>query len=257
MLGVYGLHLSYGQRRVLEGVNLEVHPGEIVGLVGPNGCGKTSLIRAVTRLTPVAGGRVEVGGKDIERLSRRELARQVAVVSQGQDLPAGYRVFDVVLLGRTAHLGFFSQEGARDHAVAEASLGRVDALQLRDRLVDELSGGERQRVMIARALAQESKLLLLDEPTANLDISYQATIAALLRQLSHDDGLAVLTTLHDLPLAALYCDRVALLCEGRIIADGPPADVLTPDRLARAYGMPVRIIDLDGVPLALPLRAKP
>ncbi len=241
MLRLRGLSVAYGERPVLRRLDLEVAAGEFVGLVGPNGCGKTTLLRAVTRVVPWSEGEVLLGGRPVSAISTRDLARMVAVVPQNPVLPLGYSAREVVLMGRTPHLGFLDQEGPEDYRRADAALERVGAGQLGGRRVDELSGGERQSVLLARAMAQEAGLLLLDEPTANLDLGHQIAFAGLVRDLAAS-GLAVLAAIHDLTLASLYCDRIALMAEGRIVADGPPDGVLTPDNLANAYGVEALIL---------------
>lgn len=248
MLEIRGLHTRYGERPVLRGLDLAVAPGEVVGLVGPNGCGKTTLIRAVTRLVPWAGGEVLILGEPASRLSRQELSRRVAVVPQSPALPVGYTALEVVLMGRTPHLGFLEQEGPQDYRRAREALATVGALELAERRVDELSGGERQRVVLARALAQDAPVLLLDEPTANLDIGHQIAVCRLVRELARRSRLAVLAAVHDLTLASLYCDRVALMSEGRIAAAGAPAEVLTTENIARAYGASVVVLWREGLP---------
>jgi iron complex transport system ATP-binding protein len=248
MLEVRDLSVSYGSRPVLRGLSLRVAAGEVVGLVGPNGSGKTTLLRAVTRVLPWQAGDVLIGETSAAALSRQELARLVAVVPQGPRLPAGYTALDVVLMGRTPRLSFLQQEGPRDLAAARTALERVGAAALAARSVDELSGGERQAVVLARALAQEAPVLLLDEPTANLDIGHQVAVGRLVRRLAAESGLAVLAALHDLTLASLYGDRLALLHEGVLIAEGGPAAVLTPENLRRAYGVGARVLRDSGLP---------
>ncbi len=248
MLEVRGLHVAYGSRDVLRGIDLRVEPGEVVGLVGPNGCGKTTLLRAVTRLTPWQVGDVAIGGEPVQRLTRRDLACRAAVVPQSPMLPAGFTALDIVVMGRTPRLSFLQQESAEDYGIARDALARVDGADLAMRPVDELSGGERQRVVLARALAQQAPLLLLDEPVANLDIGHQMSVFQLLRELAAREHLAVLVTIHELVLASLYCDRVALMADGAIIADGRPADVLTAERIARAYGARVLVLETPGLP---------
>lgn len=255
MLRVQGLKVSYGAREVLAGVDLGVAAGEVVGLVGPNGSGKTTLLRAVTRVVPWRSGEVLLGGEPAGALGRQELARRVAVVPQNPFLPVGYTALEVVLMGRTAHLGFLEQEGPRDLEAARRALEAVDAGHLAGRRMDELSGGERQSVVLARALTQEAPVLLLDEPTANLDIGHQMAVFALVRRLAGETGLAVLAAIHDLTLAALYCDRLALLAGGRIAAAGPPSEVLTLENLWWAYRARVRLLEAPGLdkPIVLPV----
>jgi len=235
MLDVVRLRVSYGERPVLQGVDLSVAAGEVVGLVGPNGCGKTTLLKAITRVIPWQAGEVLLLGAPASKLSRQELSRRVAVVPQSPALPVGYTALEVVLMGRTPHLGFLDQEGADDYRRAREALQRVGAADFAERRVDELSGGERQNVVLARALAQDAPILLLDEPTANLDIGHQIAVAQLVRELASDRRLAVVAAIHDLTLAALYCDRLALMDAGALVANGPPEQVLTAENILQVY----------------------
>jgi iron complex transport system ATP-binding protein len=255
MLSVRDLRVSYGQREVLRGIDLDVAPGEVVGIVGPNGGGKTTLLKAITRVVP-SRGLVRLGGDDVASLNARELARRVAVVPQDPTLPVGFTALDVVVMGRTPHLRFLEQESAADRRKAQDALAMLGAQALADRAVDELSGGERQNVVIARALVQEAPLLLLDEPTANLDISHQAGIARLLRRLAAERGAGILAALHDLTLASLYCDRLVLIASGEVVAEGAPADVLTVENVRRAYGTDVMVLRPEGLrgPVVIPHR---
>jgi len=238
VLRVENLIVRFGDRLVLDGTTLSVCAGELVGLVGPNGSGKTTLLRAIAALVP-AHGVVWLTGHETSRLGPREVARKTARVAQSNSIdPAlGLSVDEVVLAGRAPHLGRWQWEGRSDHAAAHAALRRTATIELSQRLIAELSGGERQRVFVARALAQESDLLLLDEPTANLDLGHQIRMLDLVRGLTHDDGLAALAAIHDLELAARFCDRLVLLHQGRIVANGPPAAVLRPELLAEVYGV--------------------
>jgi iron complex transport system ATP-binding protein len=255
MLRIASLRVSYGRRDAIDGVDLDVRAGEFVALVGPNGCGKTTLIKAASRVVPWAGGEILAGETSLRGLGARDIARLVAVVPQGPSLPAGYTASEVVLMGRTAHLGFLDQEGPDDLRVVAASLSRVGAAHLADRPVDELSGGERQGVLLARALAQDAPVLLLDEPTANLDIGHQVSVARLIRELAAS-GLAVLAAIHDLTLASLYADRIALMSAGRLLAVGPPEAVLTDGAIESAYGTRVTLREGAGSrPIVLPVPA--
>jgi iron complex transport system ATP-binding protein len=255
MLSVRALRVGYGSREVLRGVDLDVAQGEVVGLVGPNGGGKSTLLRAIARGLDPRGGHVQIAGEDTRSLNARELARKLAMVPQDPTLPLGYHAEEIVVMGRTPYLGFLEQEGPQDLRKAGEALRIVGAEDLAQRRVEELSGGERQNVVLARALAQETPLLLLDEPTANLDIGHQVLVAKLLRRLARERGIAVLAALHDLTLASLYCDRLVLLAEGRVVAEGAPRGVLTPENLREAYGANVLITELEGLerPLVLPV----
>jgi iron complex transport system ATP-binding protein len=225
-----------------------------VALIGPNGCGKTTLLKAITKLVPSKAGSVHIRGEPVEALTSQEMARRVAVVSQGAQLPVGYTVREIVLMGRTAHLGFLQQEGRADFTKVDEVLTLVGAEHLADRLVDELSGGERQNAVIARALAQEAPLLLLDEPTANLDLGHQIAVAQLMRRLTRERGLAVLAAIHDLTLASLYADRLVLMRDGTILASGKAAAVLTPKNIRAAYGVDAMLAPVEGLdaPVVLP-----
>jgi iron complex transport system ATP-binding protein len=255
MLEVRGLRVSYGRRQALRGVDLTVAAGEVVGLVGPNGGGKTTLLRAITGNLELEAGRVLIAGDDASRLGARELARKVAVVPQNPTLPVGFLAREIVVMGRTPYLGFLDQEGADDYRRADEALDALGAAELGRRRVEELSGGERQNVVLARALAQATPLLLLDEPTANLDIGHQVLIAKLLRRLALNQRVAVLAALHDLTLASLHCDRLVLLAAGVVVAQGAPGEVLTRQNMRRAYGADVAILRPEGLgrPVVLPV----
>lgn len=248
MLDIVALSVSYGDRPVVQGVDLSVADGEVMGLVGPNGCGKTTLLKAITRVIPWAAGEIFLLGAPASKLSRQELSRRVAAVPQNAALPLGYTALDVVIMGRTPHLGFLEQEGPRDYGLAREALQRVGASDLAERRVDELSGGERQNVVLARALAQSAPILLLDEPTANLDVGHQIGVFHLVRELARQSGLAVLTAIHDLTLAALYCDRLALMDAGAIVATGQPEQVLTASNIFQVYQAQVMVVSQPSLP---------
>jgi iron complex transport system ATP-binding protein len=245
--------VGYGDKKVLRHVSLGVETGEVLGVVGPNGVGKSTLIKAASGILPPLEGRVLINGKDINRLSPADRARLVAVVPQAVQLPETFQALDVVLMGRTPYLGWLGREGASDHRKAFEAMERTGTLHLTDRLVGELSGGEQQRLMIARALAQTPKILLLDEPTAHLDLKHQDEVLKIVRSLASKGGLAVLLTLHDLNLVARFADRVALLSDGKVRRLGNPAEVLTPDELAAVYGVAIQVMDhpIHGTPLVL------
>ena len=255
MLKIDGLSVSYGARRVLHEISLEVSSGEVLALIGPNGAGKSSLVRAVSGIIPADSGAVRTNGDDLLALPPMQRARLLAVVPQAVSLPPAFTVWETVLLGRTPYLNFLGQVSAADEEIVRRALARVDALELADRRVGELSGGEQQRVLLARALAQATPILLMDEPTAHLDLQHQVSLMELVRGLAHAEGLAILIALHDLNLAARYADRVALLVGERIEATGTPAQVMTAERISAAYGLPVSVVPhpLEDVPLVLPV----
>jgi iron complex transport system ATP-binding protein len=255
VLEVTDLWVAYGQRTVLRGVSLRAEAGELLAVVGPNGSGKTTLIRAVTGVAPARSGRILLDGGDGGRMSRADLAVRVAVVPQNPALPDGFRVVDVVMMGRTPHLRLLQSEGRSDFEAVRRALEQTDALGLAGRLVEELSGGERQRVVIARALAQETPALLLDEPTAHLDIGHQLAIMDLIRRLCRERSLAVVAAVHDLTLASLFCDRAVMMDGGRVVAEGPPERVLTPDLIETVYGARVAVLEhpLTGRPVVVPV----
>jgi iron complex transport system ATP-binding protein len=227
---------------VLGGVDLDVAAGELVALIGPNGCGKTTLLRAITGALPLRAGAITIDGAPLASLAPHALARIVAVVPQGAALPAGFTAFDVAIMGRTPHLRLLQSEGRRDVAITRAAMERADCWHLRARYVEELSGGERQRVVIARALAQQPRLLLLDEPTSHLDIAHQVDTFALMQDLCDRERIAVLAVVHDLTLASTVAARIAIMSEGAIAAAGAPGDVLREDTLSRVYGTAVRVL---------------
>ena len=248
------VRFSWGVRTVLGGVSLAVEPSEFVGLLGPNGSGKSTLIRLIAGTLTPSRGELAVAGLVPGRTTRRELARRVAVVAQTPILPEGFTVTELVLLGRTPHLRAFQAEGEGDFAAARRALAAAESLDLAGRPLGELSGGERQRASLARALAQEPSLLLLDEPTAHLDPGIAQGIMATLARLNCEEGLTILASFHDINLAAAIFPRLLLLHEGRIIADGPPATVITPPLLRQAYGYDAEVIPhpQTGRPIVLP-----
>jgi len=246
LLAVGALTVAYasGKRSlvVLRDLSLAVAGGELVGLVGPNGCGKTTLIRAITKVVkPVSGG-VRLCGDEVGALPQAEVARRVAVVPQEPVLPEAFTALECVLMGRTPHLKLLENEGARDFDAARQAMERTGTWELAERRVDELSGGERQRVVVARALAQETPVLLLDEPTAHLDIGHQASVLGLMRALCREARKAVLAVVHDLTLGAAYCDRLVMLRPGGTVAvEGSAEEVLRPELLEAVYGTPTDV----------------
>lgn len=247
--------LTLGGTHVLSDVDLSVGPGEWVGLIGPNGAGKTSLLGAIAGSVP-ASGRVSLFGEDATALHRREVARRLALVPQTPQLPPGMRVIDYVLLGRTPYVGYLGTERRNDLAVVAEALEALDLLGFADRNLVTLSGGEAQRAVLARALAQQAPILLLDEPTAALDVGRQQDALELVEQLRRDRGLSVLSALHDLTLAGQYPDRLKLLDRGSIAASGRAREVLRPDVIREHFGAEVRVVEEgDGV-LVVPVRKR-
>lgn len=229
-----------GRREVLRGLDLVLDPGELVALVGPNASGKTTLLRVLTgQLRPDAGV-AALDGRSLADWPRDALARRVAVLPQQLELPAGFRVAELVEMGRAPHARSLFGSTADDERAVRRALSDADALELADRQADQLSGGERQRVLVAMALAQEPELLLLDEPTLHLDLAHQVALLSAIRRLRAQRGLTVLAVLHDLNLAAAFAPRVAVLEGGRVAADGPPGEVLTPAMVQRVFSVSVR-----------------
>jgi iron complex transport system ATP-binding protein len=247
------LTVELGRSRILDGIDTEVATGEWVALIGPNGAGKSTLLRAVAGLVPYAGS-IRLGDDEVARLDRRTLARRLAFVPQAPLLPAGMRVGEYVLLGRTAHLGPFGAEGARDLETAGRALGRLDLGGLTDRRLQTLSGGEQQRAVLCRALAQEAPLLLLDEPTTSLDIGRQQQALELVAALREQGELTVVCAMHDITLAAQYADRLVVLAGGRVVATGEPAEIASAELIAEHYGARVRVVGEGDSLAVVPIR---
>jgi iron complex transport system ATP-binding protein len=233
--------------RVIDGVSLNVAAGDVVGILGPNGSGKTTLLRLLSGVLNPASGRVAIGGAPMAEVPRRTLAQRVALVPQETSLAFDYTAVEIVLMGRYPHLGAFEIEGPEDLASAMRALEATGTASFADRPFRTLSGGEKQRVVIASALAQldagvgqsiADKMLMLDEPTASLDLKYQFEVAALLRRLHDASGLTILLSTHDLRFASSMCTRIVLLSAGRILAQGTPREVLTPDLIGRLFDVP-------------------
>ena len=241
-LEVRGLTVAYGDRTVLRDVSLSLPSRRLLGLVGPNGSGKTTLIRAVSGVVEPRAGEVLLAGQDARRLSPRELALRVAVVPQNPALPPAFTALELVLMGRTAHLKLLQGEGPGDFAAARAAMLATETWELAGRRLGELSGGERQRLLVARARAQGTPVLLLDEPTAHLDVGHQAATLRLMLRLCRGEGKAVLAAVHDLTLAAQFCDELVMLNGGAVVARGTPADVLTAERLREVYGTELHVL---------------
>ena len=253
MIALDRVAVSSGGR--LAGVTLAVGRGGWTTLIGPNGAGKSTLLRAVAGLVPHRGA-VAVDGRDLRSAPARARARLLASVPQSPLLPPDMTVGEYVLLGRTPHVGTFSRESRHDRLAAALALARLDLGGYEARRLETLSGGEKQRAVVARALAQDARIVLLDEPMAALDIGHQQQALELLDGLRAESGLTLVAAMHDLTLAAQYADRMLLLDHGRLAADGIPGDVVTEDAIARHYGAAIRIVTLDGAIAVIPSRAR-
>jgi len=235
-LELQNVWLAYGSEVVVKDITFQVMPGEMVGLIGPNGSGKSTIIKAISRVISLYSGKILLDGKDVFKIPRRDLARLLGVVPQMPLLPSVFTAFEIVLMGRNPHLGLLQYEGARDLAITWQAMEKTATHTLAERRVGELSGGEIQRLVIARVLAQEPKSILLDEPTANLDISHQVEILDLIKNLCLENKLTVVAALHDLNLASQYCDRLILINNGRVHAEGTPRQVINPRNIKEVYG---------------------
>jgi iron complex transport system ATP-binding protein len=246
--------LSYWRSPVVEDMTLEIKPGQILGLVGPNGCGKSTLIKAMSRVIASQSGSILINGRNIADIKRIELARLIGVVPQIPLLPSTFNSFEIVLMGRNPHLGLLQHEGKKDIDIAWQAMEKTSTQHLARRRIGQLSGGEIQSVIIARALAQQTQAILLDEPTANLDIGRQIEVLDLIKALCCKDSLTVVIALHELNLAAQYCDRLVLIDKGKIYCQGKPAEVITEDNIKQVYGSGSYICShpLSGLPVVLP-----
>jgi len=250
-----GVGISYESEVVISGLDLEIASGEWLALIGPNGAGKTTILRAIARLVAYSG-EVRIGGRAVAGMGGPELARRVALVMQQPHMPEGMSVSQYVMLGRSPHLAYFGREGRRDHQVVAGILERLALDGLAARPLDHLSGGERQRAAIARALAQQAPVLLVDEPTSSLDVGRQQEVLELIDHLRVEEGLTVIAAMHDLTLAGQYADRIALVVGGRLVAVGSPAEVLTEPAIADHYQAQVRVMQMNGSGRAvIPIRA--
>jgi iron complex transport system ATP-binding protein len=254
-LEIEALTLGYGDRTVIDGLELRVAAGRVTAIVGANACGKSTLLRSMSRLLAPRAGHVVLDGRDVHRMPAKQLARTLGLLPQSPIAPEGITVSDLVGRGRHPHQGILSRWSHDDDVAVAAALDATDTAELVDRPVGELSGGQRQRVWIAMALAQQTDLLLLDEPTTFLDVSHQIEVLDLLTDLNRSRGTTIVMVLHDLNLAARYSDHLIALAGGGIHAQGAPADVLTEDTVREVFGLDSRVIvdPTSGRPLMLPI----
>ncbi|TNY36834.1 ABC transporter ATP-binding protein [Thermomonospora catenispora] len=250
-----GLRLGYGSRTVVDGVSVRIPPGRITMVVGPNACGKSTFLRGLARLLGPVAGAVYLDGKDICSLPSRQVATRLGILPQSPIAPEGITVVDLVGRGRHPHQGWFRQWTPADDEAVAAALAATGTLELAERPVDELSGGQRQRVWIAMALAQRTDILLLDEPTTYLDVAHQVEVLDLLADLNASEGTTVVAVLHDLNLACRYADHLLAMKDGRVVAEGPPADVVDERTVTELFAMPCRVIEdpVSGTPLVVPV----
>jgi len=254
-LSIKGLHFSYGSSKVLRNVNLDIRDGQIVSVVGPNGSGKSTLIKCIDRILTPSAGEVVVDRRNVLQMRQMELARMIAYVPQNSLRVFPNTVFDVVLMGRRPHLGW--RGDARDEQKVWEVLGLLGIEDLALALFTELSGGQQQKVLIARALAQETGVILLDEPTSNLDIWHQIDVMEILKSLVRRQDLTAIVAIHDLNTAARYSDVIVMMKGGKIVVAGRPEDVLTQENLAAVYGIQARVKTTDDVPFIIPLKQIP
>jgi iron complex transport system ATP-binding protein len=234
-LTVQGIEFAYSSAKILDDVNFEATPGEIVGILGPNGSGKTTLLKCINHALHPRAGTVLVEGKSISEMTRREIATEMGVVPQNSGVNFPFTALEIVLMGRGPSLRRFQAEGEKDLEIARKAMEATDVVEFAGRLMTELSGGEKQRVIIARALAQQPKILLLDEPTLHLDVNHQIEILELVRDLVKSQMLTAVIVSHDLNLAARYCDKLILLEKGQVIAAGQVQQVLTSENMAQVF----------------------
>ena len=248
------LQFSYADRTIFERVSMHLKPGEMLALLGANGAGKTTLLKTLARQLKPTSGEIFLDTKPLSQLSRRGLAQQLAMMPQHENRDASLSVYDVVSLGRTPHCGWLMPLSKKDRAIIEDALNATGLNELRNRNINEVSGGEWRRMILARAIAQDASVLLLDEPTAGLDLKYQYECLERVQTLTHDRKLVTVLTLHDLNQAAMFGDRLALLANRELIAIGPPSQVLTTDLIRQAFSIDVAVMEhpMHGTPLVVP-----
>jgi len=252
---VRDIEVSFGSLNVLKGISLKMERGRFYGILGPNGSGKTTLLKSMARALRPQKGAVYVNGENVGRMKSRELSKRIACLHQSTDITCDYPVMDVVLMGRYPYVKRFQTEGEKDREIAKKAMIASNVWHLKDRRINEISGGERQRVFIARALVQETDIVLLDEPISHLDIQHQIEILDLAGTMTQE-GKTIIAVLHDLNLASMYCDHLIMLKDGAIVAQGEPQKVLTEEIVKRVYGVKPFVIDgmNDNRPYILPVK---
>lgn len=241
IIEIRNLRFSYGQTEILKGVDLSIRESEFVGIIGPNGSGKSTLIKNLSGFLEPDEGEIYVAGRKLEDIDRREAARLMAVVPQEFSFFFPFSVHDFVMMGRHPYQSLTSFSTEEDRLIVNQAMEETDTLRFKDRSVLELSGGEKQRVVLAAALAQNTGIICLDEPTSSLDLHFQLEIYSTLKRLCGARGLTVVGVTHDLNLGALFCDRLIMLVGGETVLDGPPEEIITPGNIARYYGVEVSI----------------
>lgn len=247
------LRVAYGQSVIVPGLSIAFERGKVTAILGPNGCGKSTVLRTLARLQKRSGGDVYLDGREIATMSGKEIAQRLAILPQSSEIPGGVKVWDLVGYGRYPHQGLFGTFRDHDVAAMEWALEVTELGQFRDRPVDSLSGGERQRAWIAMALAQQTGILFLDEPTTYLDVRYQIEVLSLVRNLNQEQGITVVWVLHDLNQAAAYSDHLIMLRSGQVYAQGHPSEVMTSDTVRDVFGIEVNVIPdpVSGCPTCL------
>lgn len=255
MINIKNINFNYDEKPVLKNINLHVKAGELVSIIGPNGSGKTTLLKCISGILPLKSGQITLGGRDISSYKKKELAKLMAFVSQNTSIEFAFSVTDIVLMGRSPYLGPFQSETLEDLKIAFDAMEMTNITYIKDKKVTEISGGERQRVVIASALAQTPKLLLLDEPVSSLDIQHQMEVMGILRRLTAEKNITVVTVLHDLNLAAEYSDEVILLKDGNVIKSGKPCEVITEDNIDYVYNTSIYMTKnpVSGKPHIIPI----
>ena len=251
---VTNLSVRVGAKVLVDQVELGIEPGTWCTIVGPNGAGKTTLVESIAGLRRPSAGSVTISGRSLATMNERERARTVSLVPQHPVIPSGMSVYDYLALGRVAYHGLFRHASPHDRTIIESVIERLGLAEFRERDVITLSGGERQRMVLARALVQSTMVIVLDEPITGLDLRHQMDLLELLKGEVAECGLTVVATLHDLTLAGQFADRLVLLDQGRVILDGPAGMVVRSDELAEHYGMNLRVVDVDGADVVVPVR---